>query len=781
MLQDRPVPRARHPLAGSAGRDQPEIESETPPEPRDLRAPQLAATAWAGCIVGLLTPGAVAVSAVVLLVCGTLAVLRRSRLVAACCLLGAGLCGHAALSVDRLESGPVAAWARERPIVSVELRAGGDAVVREGDHGPFTILRATGTGWTVRGKTARVAAPVLVIGSEAWGEVAWGDTVRAVGRLQPAEGHDLAGVLSVVGEPEVEPGRAGVLAGADAVRSSVRAATRDGPGHADALVPALVTGDDERLPTEVTDDFRTAGLTHLTAVSGTNLTLVLASALLLARWAGVRARGLLVVGALCVVGFVLVARPEPSVLRAAVMGSVALIGLGSGGRAAGLRALGAAVVVLLALTPAMALSPGFALSVCATAGILVGAPGVRDALASWLPRWLAEAIAVPWAAQMACTPLVAGLSGQVSLVAVVANLLAAPAVGPATVLGLAGGIVGLLVPPLGRLLGWLGGCAAWVILAVAERAAALPGAEMTWPSGSAAMAALVLLSLVGLVGASWVMRHRWLTVGVVALLLVAVVRPVATPGWPPDGWVLVMCDVGQGDALALRTGPAEAVVVDAGPDPALVDGCLEDLGVTRVPAVVLTHFHADHVDGLEGVLSDREVGEIQVTSLREPAYGADAVDGSAARYGVPVRVPAVGERAGAGGVSWELVGPSRVLGENPNDASLVLLVRSHGLRILLAGDAEPPEQGQLEALGLGNVDVLKVAHHGSRHQDHGFIADLRPRVALVSVGADNDYGHPAPDLTSWLEVSGVDVRRTDRDGDVAVVTEPGSWGVVSRD
>ncbi len=748
--------------------------------PRDLRAPQLAATAWAGCVVGLLTPGTVAVAAVTLLALATAAVVRRRRLVAACCLLAAGLCGHAALTVDRLDSGPVAAWAQERPIVTVELRATADAVVREGDHGRFAILRAEGAQWTVRGDSARVTAPVLVIGDESWGEVAWGDTVQAVARLEPADGHDLAGVLSAVGDPDIRAGRSDVMAGADAVRTSVRTATRDGPGDSDALVPALVTGDDERLPTEVTEDFRTAGLTHLTAVSGTNLTLVLASVLLLARWVGVRARGLLVVGALCVVGFVLVARPEPSVLRAAVMGSVALVGLGSGGRAAGVRALGAAVVVLLALTPAMALSPGFALSVCATAGILVGAPAVRDALASWLPRWLAEAIAVPWAAQMACTPLVAGLSGQVSLVAVVANLLVAPAVGPATVLGLGGGIVGLVVPSLGRVIGWLGCCSAWVILAVAERAADLPGAEVSWPSGSLAMVVLVLLSLAGLVGASWVMRHRWLTVVAAVLLLLTILRPVPSPGWPPEGWVLVMCDVGQGDALALRTGPHEAVVIDAGPEAALVDGCLDDLGVTRVPAVVLTHFHADHVAGLEGVLEAREVGEVQVTSLREPAYGAEEVDRLAGELGVPVRVPAIDEQATRGEVSWRVVGPPRVLGENPNDASLVLLVATGGLSILLAGDAEPPEQGQLERAGIGDVDVLKVAHHGSRYQDHGFIAGLQPQVALVSVGAGNDYGHPAPGLTSWLADGGVDVRRTDRDGDVAVVVDEDGWGVVSR-
>ena len=147
-------------------------------------------------------------------------------------------------------------------------------------------------------------------------------------------------------------------------------------------------------------------------------------------------------GCVGVLGFVLLARTEPSVLRAATMGTVGLIGMGHHGRRRGTRALGAAVLLLLLLDPWLALSPGFALSGLATAGILWLAPGWRDRLARWLPRWVAEAVSVPLAAQLACTPLVAAISGQVSLVAVLSNLLAAPAVGPATVLGLAGGLVG---------------------------------------------------------------------------------------------------------------------------------------------------------------------------------------------------------------------------------------------------------------------------------------------------------------------------------------------------
>ncbi len=157
----------------------------------------------------------------------------------------------------------------------------------------------------------------------------------------------------------------------------------------------------------------------------------------------------------------LLARTEPSVVRAAAMGTVALLAMGTDGRRRGARALGAAVVALLLLDPLLAMSVGFALSVPATAGILLLAPGWRDALQRWLPRWLAEAIAIPATAQLACTPLVAAISGQVSLVAVVANLAAAPAVGPATVLGLAGGLVGVAWPAAGAFVGTLGGPGAW--------------------------------------------------------------------------------------------------------------------------------------------------------------------------------------------------------------------------------------------------------------------------------------------------------------------------------
>jgi competence protein ComEC len=734
--------------------------------------------------VGLAVVGGWLVVLVVLALVLAALTVRRSRMAAACLLTLAALAGSGAVRVQVAQVSPVSTWAADRAVVEAELLVTSDPVLREGRFGDFMVVSARLRSAVARGQLVRSQVPVLVIGGTAWSDVRLGSTVTFTGRLGPSSSPREAAVISGQAEPVLVRGPPAVLGGAEAVRSSVRRAADGGPDEAAALVPALVTGDDAALPDELVDDFRTSGLTHLTAVSGTNLTLVLAFLLLVARWSRVRGRGLLVVGLLGVVGFVLMARPEPSVVRAAAMGTVALLGLGAGGRAAGVRALGAAVLLLLVADPWLAVSPGFTLSVLATAGILFVAPRLRDALAGWLPRPLAEAVAVPLAAQLACTPVVAALSGEVSLVAVAANLLAAPAVGPATVLGLLGGLVGLVVPPLGAVIGTVATWSAQLIVVVARHSADLPAAAIDWSTAAPSLAVLTVLTLAAMALAPRVLRRPRTTIAVVVLLMVAIVRPMAVPvpvlGWPPRGWVLVMCDVGQGDALVLSTGDREGVVVDAGPDPASVDGCLRRLRIERVPAVVLTHFHADHVDGLPGVLRGRSVAELEVSGLQEPESGAEQVERWAGAAGVPVRVPAFGEVVHVGEVTWQVLGPQRLLPGSPNDASVVLLVEAAGIRLLLSGDAEPPSQAALLRAGFGAVDVLKVPHHGSRYQDERLLTDLGVRVALVSAGEDNDYGHPDPGTLDLLEDAGAIVRRTDQHGDVAVVVVDGELRVVSR-
>ncbi|WP_395692748.1 ComEC/Rec2 family competence protein [Nocardioides sp.] len=700
----------------------------------------------------------------------------------------AGTSSVAALRAEQVATSPVAALARDGAAVRVTGTVTSDPRRTTGPYGDVLVTRLAVTGVTGRGVTYALRAPVLVLGDDDWADVALGSTVEVGGRLSPAQGADLAAVLGARGPPVVTGEPDVWWDGAAAVRESIRASVAHRPAAERALVPALVDGDDAGVDQGLAADFRTTGLTHLLAVSGTNLTLVVGFLLLLARWAGVRGRWLHVVGAVGIVGFVLLARTEPSVLRAAVMGTVGLFAMGTAGRRRGSRALGVAVLALLLVQPGLAVSPGFALSVLATAGIVLLAPAWRDALARWLPRSVAEAVAVPAAAQLACTPVVAGLSGQVSLVAVVANLLAAPVVGPATVLGLAGGLVGLVWGAAGRVLGTLAGwCVAWLVL-VATRAADLPTAAVGWGTGAPALAGLTVLVAAVVVVGPLLLRRPGTGLACTALLLATVLVRVPSPGWPPTGWVLVACDVGQGDALALRAGPHSAVVVDAGPDPRAVDRCLDDLGVTEVPLLVLTHFHADHVDGVSGVLDGRHVGELDTTRLLDPPAGVAGVAAAAAGAGLTPGPSPFGVTRQVGDVTLQTlwpapdsptVGPGD--GSTANEASVVLLAQVRGVRMLLTGDVEPEGQAALAAALPGlTVDVLKVPHHGSRYQDEPWLLSLGSRIAVVSVGADNDYGHPAASTLEPLSDAGTDVRRTDRDGSIAVVMDGDGLAVATR-
>jgi competence protein ComEC len=769
----------------------PDVEDRPDGRRADLRALVLGASAWAGGLVALVAPGWTCLLLAALVAGWTV---HRARLgdgvatLVAALLAATAVAGSATVRVHLNRSSAVASMAQQHAAVRVTAAVTGDPVRRSGRFGSYTLTRVRVSEVESRGRRLRTDVPVLVIGDDPWSGVALGSRVRATGRLAPAQGPDLAGVLTSR-SPAVLSRPAPAFAAAAAVRAGIRAAVVDAAPSARTLVPALVVGDDQQMPEDLVADFRTCGLTHLAAVSGTNLTLVVGFLLVLARWAGVRARGLVVVGAVGVAGFVLLARPEPSVLRAAAMGSVALLAMGSRGSDQGVRALGLAVLALMLLDPWLALSIGFALSALATAGILLLGPSLRDALGGWLPRWAAEALAVPFAAQLACTPMVAAISGQVSLVAVLANLLVAPVVGPATVLGLLGGLVVLVAPPVGRLLGTLAaGCAGWIIT-VATHLARLPTAAVEWPVAPVGIAVLGLVCLlVGLAAVRVLRRARW-SAGLSLVLVVVVLRPLPSPGWPPRGWVMVACDVGQGDGLVLNAGGSRGVVVDTGPDPRSMDRCLGRLGIGALPVVVLTHFHADHVDGLQAVLADHRVGEVDVTATEVPPDGAREVRRWTTTAHVPERVAPLGEVRRVGELTWQVVGP--VLppsgvghgeeGSVANNASLVLLVRTHGIRILMSGDMEPEAQQALaRALPGLRVDVLKVPHHGSRYQDPQLLGSLGARLAVVSVGAQNDYGHPAASTLALLRRAGMRVERTDRDGDVAVTVQHGRIGVRTR-
>jgi competence protein ComEC len=423
------------------------------------------------------------------------------------------------------------------------------------------------------------------------------------------------------------------------------------------------------------------------------------------------------------------------------------------------------VFVLVLADPSLARSAGFALSTLATAGLLLIAPGWRDALRRrHVPAGLAEALAVPAAAQVACAPVIAAMTGTISLSAIPANLLAVPAVAPATILGVLAAVVSPVLPSLAAVLAWLASWPArWLVL-VAGQGSALPGSAVPWLAGSAGGLALAALLLALVVFGSRRPVRRVLVAVAAAVSLVMLPVRVLAPGWPPPGWIVAGCDVGQGDALVLNAGPGSAVVVDTGPDPQLVDQCLRRLGVTAIPLLVLTHPHLDHIGGVSGVLRGRTVAAI--------ALGPAGSTGHLTRR-VPVVHPAVGWTYAIGSVHLRVLGPEHAFTgtrSDPNNNSLILRAEIRGVSILLPGDAENAAQEALLSAGAPlQAQVLKVAHHGSAYSEPQFLDAVHPRIALVEVGAGNSYGLPSAGVLAHLRRSGARVLRTDLDGDLAVV------------
>ncbi|MEU2229727.1 ComEC/Rec2 family competence protein [Streptomyces vietnamensis] len=815
--------------------------------PTDLRLVPLAVAAWAAAACAVGTTGWWTVVGVTVCLVGALVLLMRGAArwrggpgagrgspvpgatpgwrLRATAWAGVLLCAaagatSAGLHAADLRRGPVPELAREYARARLEVAVTSDPRltrprVRGNATAPVSVV-LDGEATRVErsdGSVHRTRAPVLLIvpsgeGREEWLRLLPTTRLMVGARLAPPlrPGEPFAAVLKVdgagppriVGPPSVLQRTAGDL------RAGLRRATERLDPDARALLPGLVVGDTSRVGPELRDAFEATDLTHLLAVSGSNLTIVLL--LLVGRPGrahqvergglapriGLSLRVTALAGGGLTLAFVIVCRPDPSVLRAAACGLVALLAIGTGRRRSLIPALAAVVLVLVLYDPWLARSYGFLLSVLATGALLTIAPRWSESLRRRrVPGRLAEALGAALAAQAVCAPVVVVFAARVSLVAVPANLVAELAVAPATVCGFATLALAAVWTPAAEGLAWVAGWPAGWIAWVARTGAALPGAELAWPGGWWGGLALALLTALMVLGARRLPYRGAVGVTVAAVLLLVVVRPAPlarwVTGWPPPGWVFAMCQVGQGDATVLAAGGDSAVVVDAGPDPVPVDRCLRELGVRRVPLLVLTHFHADHVAGLPGVLRGRSVGAIQTTGLEEPPAQAAFVRRTAAAAGVPLIRAGPGERRRVGALEWRVLWPwagaaefpvfggppsSGESGGGPNDASVAMLVRAAGgLSLLLLGDLEPPAQRALSRVHpeLGPVDVLKVAHHGSAHQDPGLMRVVRPRLALVSTGRDNPYGHPSARTLEALREGGARVLRTDRDGAIAVV------------
>lgn len=666
-------------------------------------------------------------------------------------------------------------------------------VSTKGPMGSTTIVQMRASLVEARGTRVAQSVRVTVIASGANGQalqhVVVGQQVRLRGVLAvPRPGQPDAAVLRLRASPDVVSGPGVLDRTVNRFRECLATAVDDRPAGQRALVPSLVVGDTTRVDDAMAEDFRATALTHLMAVSGANLASTTALLWWLGSWCGLRRRALRATSVVGVVGFVIVCRAEASVVRAAAMGVVALAATGvSFDRRGGVRTLAVAVVALMVLDPWLVRSVGFWLSVCATAGILWWASPWSAAM-SWAPKWLAVAVAVPWAAQLATQPVVTWLSGSVSTTGLLANLAAAPFVPVASVLGMAAAGAGCVWMPVGRLFGVLAGWCVQPIIWIAHLGARAPAGAVSWPAGALPLVVLTALCLaIALV--TPLVLSRWTTAALAAAVIVAgtVVRP-PVPGWPGD-WQVAVCDVGQGSAALVRAGPHAAVLVDAGPEVGPLSKCLSELGVRQVPLVVLSHYHADHVAGLDAVGGHGPTSAFVVSQLASPAMAAERVRRTAVRMGAEMVTAHPGQVVTAGTAKLELYGGTQLgdvgpgEGESPaeNNSSVIVRATVGGLRVLITGDAEPLEQRHVMASHPDlTSDVLVMPHHGSSRQDEEFWEATRAGVAVASAGRNNSYGHPSRKALALAERLGMEVHRTDAEGTILLARNGGSVAVRTR-
>jgi competence protein ComEC len=580
-----------------------------------------------------------------------------------------------------------------------------------------------------------------------------------------------------------------------------RAVAAGMPAREAALARGFVLGDEEGIDLRTEEDFRRSGLAHLLAVSGQNVALLalLAMPALAAFGLPLRARLLWVLGLIAV--YVPLAGAGPSIQRAGIMGALNVLATLLGRRSSRFYALAVAAIVTLTIQPGLAADVGWQLSFAALLGILLLAAPLRAAILEWLGagswrRALADGAAMTIAATLATAPLIAFHFGSVSTTTLAANLLALPAVAPAMWLGMlaagAGQVPGFPVAALNSLNA--------LLLAYVAQVAAWCG-RPSWasldvrPGGAELAASYAGTAVVAMLAIGWCRRfassrrgrrptahpprRRRLAVLALALSLGSIVFAWPDgqgpgPAAPTSGLRISVLGVGQGDAILLQPAGGEALLVDTGPPGSDLLEELRAASVQRLGAVVLTHDQSDHSGGFADLVAAMPVETLLHAKLRRRTLAL------AEAAGVAGRRVAAGTEIRGGPLRLEVVWPppealaSHARGEDPNRLAIVMLARWHDFTMLLSADAE----AEAVPLDPGPLDALKVAHHGSEDAGlAGLLARAQPRVAVVSAGEGNPYGHPAPATLATLSRHGIPTWRTDRDGTIVIDVGPGAFAV----
>ena len=568
--------------------------------------------------------------------------------------------------------------------------------------------------------------------------------------------------------------------GFEAVRDQVVRINHGISLDAQALVLGITIGDDSDLSEGLKQQMRDLSLSHLTAVSGTNCSILIAATFGLLAKAGFRTRGRVIGSLIALVLYLALVGDQPSVYRAAAMATFALLALLSKSRLNPIATLAASVITILLIDPTMASDYGFALSALATLGLLSFAPSLYQKLKARMPRWLALSISVSLSAQLFCLPVLATLQPEQSSVSIVANVFVEPVVAIITLVGMLATVCSLISPWLASLLFWLASLPAQYIVAVTKFLASLdaPTVEVsTW----VLLLAVLVVALVALTQLPRLERASKFVISLVASTLIALQLSSQLSGvFPIKNWVYASCDVGQGDATVIRSRGATAVI-DVGREPKIINRCLNRLGIKSIDLLVLTHFHADHVAGLAGAIRNRSVNLALVSSFPDERPGANWIQDQLRESRIKYFEVKKGDRGKLGDFSWLVLSPHRdgEGSEDPNDGSVTMLWQSANINVVTLADLG--EKGQMR---LGeeldswdnpnlhkNPTILKVSHHGSADQFAELYEWLKPTIATISAGKANSYGHPTRKTLKLLSETSSHTLRTDQLGGISIAQD----------
>ena len=610
----------------------------------------------------------------------------------------------------------------------------------------------------------KLRVPIRVMTSkQSMSKLLPGQRFSAQGRIVASKEARVAALVVIKDEIEIQTQPSHWASALGAVRLGLRSLSGD--GDAGALIPGMVLGDTSKQSPQFKNSMKRSGLTHLVAVSGANFALVSAFVLWMMQFLFTRMAFRLSATAISLIAFIALVRPSPSVLRAAAMAAVLLIAQGTKRGRDSLPALGFAIAAVVIVDPWQARDAGFALSVLATAGLLIFAPVLVEKLSLHMPEKLAQALAPPTAAIVFCSPIIVALSGYLAPMSVIANLLAAPFVAPITIVGFISSLFSPFAPFLSLALIWLIRFPAGAIALIAHWASSFP--VLTLRTGKIGFLIVACFTLLAWLFKKW---FKYITI----FTLIVLISITWLQRWPGGDWQIANCDIGQGDSMVLNLGNHQGLVIDVGPDAVAEDRCLKALGIKEIPLLILSHFHADHVAGLPGALNKRTVGQVWVSVNSAPLV--ESAMAQVALEGVEIIKAVRGMSSRVGPLTIKVLWPTLSAtsfeempgeGSQINNSSIATLITSNEFSIFAGGDLEPPVQ-QILVKDVTPVDIYKVCHHGSRYQDLAFMAALHPRISVISVGVGNTYGHPAVQTLEALTRLGSEVVRTDIDGAIAV-------------